>query len=87
MFFETNLKIRYAPDERLAAMYDLLRDSITFDFLYIYKEVTGTNIDSEIVSCISKPTTYNWATKWAEIKGTVNSQFGEILAIYAANAS
>lgn len=86
VFFETNLKIRYAPDERLAEMYDLMRDTITFDFLYIYKEVTGTNIDNEIRACITSPTSYNWATKWAGIKDSVNTQFNDILAIYQAGA-
>ena len=87
VYFETNLKIRYAPDERLAEMYDLMRDTITFDFLYIYKEVTGTNIDNEIRACITSPQSYNWATKWAGIKDTVNAQFSDILSIYEAGAT
>ena len=87
VFFETNLKIRYAPDEQLAGMYDLMRDSITFDFCYIYKEVTGTNLDSEMQACIKTPASYNWATKWAGIKDSVKSQFDSILAIYEAGAT
>ena len=87
VFFETNLKVRYAPDERLAGMYDMIRDSITFDFCYIYKEVTGTNLDSELVACIKTPTSYNWATKWAGIKDAVKSQFDEILAVYDAGSA
>ena len=86
VFFETNLKIRYAPDEQLAGMYDLMRDTITFDFCYIYKEVTGTNLDNEIVACIKTPASYNWATKWAGIKDAVKSQFDDILSIYDAGA-
>jgi hypothetical protein len=87
VFFETNLKVRYAPDERLAGMYDMIRDSITFDFCYIYKEVTGTNLDSELVACIKNPTSYNWATKWAGIKDAVKTQFDDILAIYDNGAA
>lgn len=87
VFFETNLKVRYAPDERLAGMYDLIRDSITFDFCYIYKEVTGTNLDNELRACITSPQAYNWATKWAGIKDSVKSQFDDILAVYNAGAA
>ena len=86
VFFETNLKIRYAPDERLAEMYDLMRDTITFDFVYIYKEVTGTNLDNEIRSCITTPTSYQWATKWAGVKDSVKTQFDSILALYDTGA-
>lgn len=87
VFFEVNLKIRYAPDERLGEMYDMLRDTITFDFCYIYKEVTGTNLDNEIRACITTPQTYNWATKWAGIKDAVKTQFDDILAIYDNGAA
>ena len=86
VYFETNLKIRYAPDSRLANMYDLVRESITFDFVYIYQAVMGGDCNDQIRSCIKKPTGKNWATRWAEIKSKVETNFQDVLATYEARA-
>ncbi|MBQ8439146.1 MAG: hypothetical protein IJX19_00660 [Clostridia bacterium] len=83
VFFETNLKVRYAPDEKLAKMYDLIRESITFDFVYLYKEVIGSDIDNGIRGCIQTPESKQWATVWAGIKDQVNNNFQTILDVYA----
>ncbi|MBE6628761.1 MAG: hypothetical protein E7629_07525 [Ruminococcaceae bacterium] len=82
VFFETNLKLRYAPDERLAEMYDLIRESITFDFAYIYKEVLSKNCDYAIIDCIRYPETKKWSTSWASMKDLVNTDFLKILDLY-----
>ena len=82
VFFETNLKLRYAPDERLAEMYDLIRESITFDFAYIYKEVLSKNCDYAIIDCIRYPETKKWSTSWSSMKDVVNTDFLKILDLY-----
>ena len=82
VFYETNIKLRYAPDERLAKMYDLVRSSITFDFAYIYKEVTGADIDNNVIKCIQYPEQYKWATVWAGIKDKVETNFQSVLDTY-----
>lgn len=82
VFFETNLKLRYAPDERLADMYDLVRDSITFDFLYVYKRILNEDCDNYIRKCIDSPASNSWTTTWASIGATVTSDFQKILDTY-----
>ena len=82
VFFETNLKLRYAPDERLAEMYDLIRDSITFDFVYVYKNVFRENCDTEVRNCLEDPTTYQWASAWERIAASVEADFERMLEIY-----
>ena len=89
VFFETNLKIRYAPDENLAQMYDLIRESLTFDFAYLYKSVIGQglsdDVDKCIRNCIANPESNQWATLWAGMKDTVAGNFQNLLDIYAGN--
>ena len=87
VFFETNLKIRYAPDENLAQMYDLIRESLTFDFAYLYKSTIAQGLSSDvdkcIRNCISSPNSYQWATLWAGMKDTVAINFQSLLDIYS----
>ena len=82
VFFETALKVRYAPDERLAKMYDLVRDSISFDFLYMYKNVLQNDVDAKIRNCFTKPDKYQWATQWGSIGTSVQTDFDAIVSIY-----
>jgi maltose-binding protein MalE len=82
VFFETALKVRYAPDERLAGMYDLVRDSISFDFLYMYKNVLQNDIDAKIRNCFTNPNKYQWATQWGSIGTSVQTDFDAIVSIY-----
>ncbi len=82
VYYETNLQIRYAPDDRLAQMYDLIRESITFDFVYIYKTVFSKDCDIQFINCIKNPTSKQWATTWQEIGSSVTSDFQKILDTY-----
>ena len=63
-------------------MYDLIRESITFDFAYIYKEVLSKNCDYAIIDCIRYPETKKWSTSWASMKDVVNTDFLRILDLY-----
>lgn len=82
VFYETSLKVRYAPDERLADMYDLVRDSISFDFLYMYKNILANDVDNSIRNCFINPSKYNWATQWGSIGTSVQTDFDAIVNIY-----
>ena len=82
VYYETNLKLRYAPDDRLAQMYDLIRESITFDFVYIYKTVFNEDCDAKMLACIENPQSTNWATTWGSIGSSVSADFEKLLAIY-----
>ena len=86
VYFETNLKIRYAPDDRLAQMYDLVRESITFDFIYVYNDVIGGDCNDQIRACIKSPASKNWSTAWGSIKGKVETNFQKVLDAYEAKA-
>ena len=85
VFFENCVKLRYAPDERLADMYDLIRESITFDFVYVYGDVIGWQINNGIHNCIKNPKKYQWATVWGEIKEPMATKFQTILDVYEKN--
>ena len=86
-YFENNLKLRLAPDERLAPMYDLIRESISFDFLYVYKNILTENCDTWIQNCIRQPEKYKWATQWASIGSSVTNDFNNIVAMYEQGAA
>ena len=82
MYFETCVKLRYAPDERLFEMYDMIRDSITFDFCQIYSFTFASGSDPrQLIQNCTKGTA-NWASQWANVGGTVESGFAEILTLY-----
>lgn len=86
VFFEETIKLRYAPGEELADMYDLIRESITFDFVYVWGDVIGWDINNGIRKCIQNPEQNEWATTWAEIKDKVVGNFQTILDTYELNA-
>ncbi|MBQ8439147.1 MAG: hypothetical protein IJX19_00665 [Clostridia bacterium] len=87
VFFEDTIKLRYAPGEELADMYDLIRESITFDFVFVYSNVIGTDINKGIRNCIQMPDQYKWATVWAGIKDSMNTKFQTVLDTYEQNAA
>ena len=84
VYFETCIKLRYAPDERLADMYDLIRDSITFDFCQIYSLAfdSGKDPRSLVTACVKNPSGLNWASQWASNGAPVEAGFDKILEIY-----
>ena len=87
VFFEETIKLRYAPGEELSDMYDLIRESITFDFVYLYGDVIGWDINTGIRNCIVTPTSYQWATVWAGIKDSMNTKFQTVLDVYEQNVA
>ena len=60
-YYDTTVKIRYASDEKLAPMYDLVRDSVTFDFVYLYSLAFTTNPKDTAKSCITNPDSNKWS--------------------------
>lgn len=89
MYFETCVKLRYAPDERLYDMYDMVRDSMAFDFCQVNSFVFASGQDPRqlITNCtdVSKDgrgPAANWASQWASIGGDFQDSFAKILALY-----
>ncbi len=83
-YFETYVKLRYASNEKLAPMYDLVRDSVTFDLIYLYSVAypDGANPKDLVKKCITSPTTNSWSSIYAGNKGTLDTAFAEIVATY-----
>ncbi len=81
MYFETCVKLRYAPDERLYKMYDMIRDSITFDFCQTYSFVFNSNDPRTLITNCTKGTA-NWASQWANVGSTMENGFSDILTLY-----
>ncbi|MBQ8432017.1 MAG: hypothetical protein IJX28_03940 [Clostridia bacterium] len=80
VYFDACVKLRYAPDERLADMYDLIRDTITFDFCQIYSFVFTVDPRKMITNC-TKGTT-QWASQWASSGAATETAFQQILTLY-----
>ena len=41
-YYETALKVKYSRDDETSRMLDMIRDSVKFDFAYIYNQSLGT---------------------------------------------
>lgn len=83
VYFDTCVKLRYAPDERLMDMYDLIRDSITFDFCQTYSFVFSVDPRAMITNCTKGSS--SWGSVWASNEGNVTSGFEDILSYYGLN--
>ncbi len=87
VFYENNLKTRYSDDERTETMYDLIRESISFDFLYIYKEVlaeANVDINSKINAAIAGGGSGAWNDEKAAIKQAADAMIQDIIDIYSS---
>ena len=82
VYYENCVKLRYAPDERLGDMYDLIRASITFDMNYVFRFYYKKDVDSHIRNCIANPTKYQWSSTWGGIKDLVEQDFQTIVDTY-----
>ena len=85
MYYDTNIKLRYAPDERLGEMYDLVRDSVTFDLIYLYScaYADANKSPKELLKkCVLSPASNNWSSTLASNKDTWDDGFDAILATY-----
>lgn len=82
VYFDQCIKLRYAPDERLAAMYDLIRDSIVFDFCTIYSFALPSVPRSLLHSSAKNPQTDPWPSNWEKNGPPMESGFDAILELY-----
>lgn len=82
-YYDIYVKLRYASDERLAAMYDLIRDSVTFDFIYLFSRNFSPMPGDLVKNCVLSPESKQWATVYAENVTKFDTAFQSILATYA----
>ena len=85
VYYENCIKLRYATDERLGAMYDLIRDSITFDFFYLFSGSFSVSPLAPLRDCCRKPESNSWGSVWSSNSGAWQSEFDNIVALYGGN--
>lgn len=82
VYFDQCIKLRFAPDERLAAMYDLIRDSIVFDFCAIYSFALPQVPRTVLHATLKNPSGKPWTSEWQKIEGSMVGGFETILELY-----
>ncbi|MBQ8440107.1 MAG: hypothetical protein IJX19_05560 [Clostridia bacterium] len=85
VYYETCIKLRYATDEKLGVMYDLIRDSITFDFFYLFAGSFSVSPLAPLRDCCRKPESNSWSSVWSSNSGAWQSEFDNIVALYGGN--
>jgi hypothetical protein len=77
-YFETALKVKYASSEKIGQVYDTIRDSLTFDFGYIYS-IAFTKMPMLDVRDAVANNTSNWASTWDSNKTIYVDQLEDII--------
>ena len=66
VYFETALKVKYSRDDESAKMFDLIRESATFDFGRLYGGAAGVSLSIDIKGAVRNDT--SWASTYAANK-------------------
>lgn len=82
VYFDQCIKLRYAPDERLGEMYDLIRNSIVFDFCVIYSFALPEVPRTLLHASTKNPATTPWTSQWGTHGTSMESGFEAILELY-----
>ena len=83
VYFDTNLKLRYAPDERLAEMYDIIRAGIVFDVGRAYTQLRGGFAPQDTIRKIVKnPSKNAWYVAHLNYKDVWQESFDLIITTY-----
>ena len=82
IYFDQCVKLRYAPDERLSEMYDMIRDSIVFDFCVIYSFALPQVPRTLLHASAKNPSTTPWTSQWEKNGGPMENGFASILDLY-----
>ena len=83
VYFDQCVKLRYAPDERLGEMYDLIRSSIVFDFTSIYQFAFDKDPRGVLHGSLINPDTMLWNDQWGANEGMFLTGFENLLALYS----
>ena len=82
VYFDQCIKLRYAPDERLGAMYDLIRDTAIFDFCQIYSCAFTKDPRAFITDATDGG--QDWTTVWDNNSNGITTGFQTVLDFYGA---
>ena len=80
VYYDTCIKLRYAPDERLGEMYDLIREGITFDFFYLYGGTFKVFPITPMRQACQKKT--SWSNAWASNREVWTTEFNNFVKLY-----
>ncbi|MBQ8396588.1 MAG: extracellular solute-binding protein [Clostridia bacterium] len=81
-YYETALKVKYAPDDQIAQVYDMIRAGVMFDFGYIYSNCFDRMPALYVRDCVQKNDP-NWSSVWAAQKDSMTLKLDEILKALA----
>lgn len=82
VYYDTCIKLRYAPDERLGEMYDLIRESITFDFFYLFGGTFKVFPITPMRDSCQNPLQHSWSNTWEKNKTMWEGEFESIVDLY-----
>ena len=85
VYYETCIKLRYASDERLGVMYDLIRDSITFDFFYLFAGSFTVSPLTPLRNCCLTPAQNKWSSTWQSNSASWEAEFANIVELYGGS--
>ncbi|MBQ8439924.1 MAG: hypothetical protein IJX19_04625 [Clostridia bacterium] len=85
VYYESCIKLRYASDERLGEMYDLMRESITFDFFYLFGASFSKFPIEPMRFCCQMPDQYSWASIWQQYSDSWTAEFNNIVDLYGGS--
>lgn len=81
-YYETALKVKYAPDDQVAQVYDMIREGIMFDFGYIYSNCFDRMPALYVRDCVQNNNS-GWSSVWAAQKDSMTLKLNEILKALA----
>lgn len=81
-YYETALKVKYAPDDEIAQVYDMIRDGVMFDFGYIYSNCFDRMPALYIRDCVQNNNP-GWSSVWAAQKDSMTLKLESILKTIA----
>jgi hypothetical protein len=85
VYYESCIKLRYASDERLGEMYDLMRESNTFDFFYLFGASFSKFPIEPMRFCCQMPTQYNWSSIWQQYSTDWTTEFNNFASLYGGS--
>lgn len=76
-YFETTLKARYSADENMAAMFDLLRDTMKVDISNYFSSIVGSMVDP-MKNLIMGKKEGQWSSEMAKNMESWKTKFAEV---------
>jgi len=76
--FETALKVKYASDDDTSEMYDIIRESVLFDFGRIFNDNLGAQTWAMFRGALANNNT-DWMSVYASAEKSLEAQFDKVI--------